>query len=339
MAKIMGIEFAPLIVPLKRRLQVFAVAQWVSSFMFLGFFSLFTVSYLAFTRWWPLVAVYLVWFVYDRNTPSSGGRRMQAVRNSSLWKCFRDYFPLTLVKSCDFDTKKNYIFALHPHGVLCVSQFCSFATEGTGFSKLFPGLTPHLLVLDGHFLFPVYRDYVMTTGMCRCNKQSLEHILSSSKKGNVACLAVGGALETFEAHPQRLTLVLQNRKGFIKSALRTGASLVPVFSFGENELYDQLSNPIGSKLRNFQHWVTKYLGTPPPFFHGRGIIQYSFGFIPHRKPVTTVVGAPIEVKQTKEPTNEEIKELHSKYVAALCHLFEKHKRKYGIPANQHLKFI
>jgi len=66
------------------------------------------------------------------------------------------------------------------------------------------------------------------------------------------------------------------------------ASLVPVFSFGENELFVQVSNEQGSMVRQMQNFLTKYLGFSPPLFHGRGIFNYTFGLIPFRKPITTV---------------------------------------------------
>ena len=47
-------------------------------------------------------------------------------------------------------------------------------------------------------------------------------------------MIVGGAAESLEAFPGQYRLVLRKRKGFIRIALETGASLVPVFSFGEN---------------------------------------------------------------------------------------------------------
>lgn len=63
---------------------------------------------------------------------------------------------------------------------------------------------------------------------------------------------------------------------------------MPVFSFGENDIYDQAENPEGSKLRRFQETVKKITGVSPPIFYGRGIFNYNFGFLPHRRPIHTV---------------------------------------------------
>ena len=66
------------------------------------------------------------------------------------------------------------------------------------------------------------------------------------------------------------------------------ADLVPVFSFGENELFKQASNPQGSWLRRFQEKLRKWLTFAPVIFYGRGIFQYNFGFLPFRKRITTI---------------------------------------------------
>ena len=66
------------------------------------------------------------------------------------------------------------------------------------------------------------------------------------------------------------------------------ASLAPVFSFGENDLYDQVSNPSGSALRHWQTKVKELMGFAPPLFHGRGVFQYTFGLLPYRRPIHTV---------------------------------------------------
>lgn len=64
--------------------------------------------------------------------------------------------------------------------------------------------------------------------------------------------------------------------------------MVPSFSFGENEVYDQVDNPRGSKLRSFQDKLQKKMGLAPVLIKGRGVFQYSFGIIPYRRPITTV---------------------------------------------------
>lgn len=66
------------------------------------------------------------------------------------------------------------------------------------------------------------------------------------------------------------------------------ASLVPVFSFGENDMYAQPFNRRGSYLRAIQECVRRWLTFAPVFFYGRGIFQNTFGFMPYRSKITTV---------------------------------------------------
>lgn len=179
---------------------------------------------------------------------------------------------------------------------------------------------------------------MLFAGLVSSSKKSVTHVLSRPQGGNAAVVVVGGAEESLDAHPGNLTLHILNRKGFIKVALKRGAHLVPVFSFGENELFLQVPNPKGSVLRNIQDKLQKMLGFAVPLFHARGIFQYSFGLMPYRMPIHTVVGKPIPVKQTSNPTQEEIDELHQIYLESLQELFEENKAKYGIPEHKSLIF-
>lgn len=335
----MRIEFAPLNVPLRRRLQTAAVVQWVFSFLALAQCCLAAFILLALSDWWMVALLYAGWLWLDWDTPTNGGRRSQWMRRWSVWEHFRDYFPLTLLKTVDLDPKKNYIFGFHPHGVLVAGAFGNFCTEATGFSHLFPGLKPHLLMLPFWFRVPFFRDYVMCGGLVSSSKSSLSYLVSRPEGGNVAVVAVGGAPEALDARPGALTLQVQNRKGFIKLALKHGAQLVPVFSFGENELFDQIENPTGSPLRRLQNRLQSIMGIAMPLFHARGVFQYSFGLIPYRKPIRTIVGKPIPVVQTPSPSSEDIESLHKVYLQNLAELFEQHKRSYGLADDQHLAFI
>ncbi len=96
---------------------------------------------------------------------------------------------------------------------------------------------------------------------------------STSLHTDCIMLVIGGAKESLEAHPGLMKLYLANRKGFVKVALENGATLVPVFGFGENELFDQVANPQGSVIRNVQNQLQKRLGFAILLFHGRGIFQ------------------------------------------------------------------
>lgn len=149
---------------------------------------------------------------------------------------------------------------------------------------------------------------------------------------------VGGAQEAMYARPGNYRLVINKRKGFVKIAIQTGASLVPVFSFGEIDIFDQPDNSPGTKTRAYQEFVKKWTGVAPVNFFGRGFSEKSFGLIPHRRPITTVVGAPIDVKKNPNPTPEEINEYHGKFIEAMNKLFEDHKAKY-IKDSEKVKLI
>ncbi|XP_062910740.1 2-acylglycerol O-acyltransferase 2 [Mobula hypostoma] len=334
----MCIDFAPVRIPLRRRLQTLAVLQWVFSFLCLAQCCAVLFVTLFFTRFWFVSVLYATWWFWDRNTPCQGGRRFHYLRSLKLWGYFCDYFPVHLVKTADLDPKKNYIFGFHPHGVLVAGAFANFCTERTGFQTIYPGLKPHMLMLPIWFRVPFFRDYIMSGGLVPSDKESAKYLLRRKEGGNVAVIAIGGAPEALDARPGAFTLQLKERKGFIKLALQFGATLVPVFSFGENEVFDQVKNPKGSVLRRVQDRLQKLMGISLPLFHARGVFQYSFGLIPYRKPIHTVVGRPIEVEKRESPTQKDIDVLHQKYIEELSKLFEEHKTQYGVSKDKHLMF-
>lgn len=125
-------------------------------------------------------------------------------------------------------------------GVLVAGGFGNFCTEATGFSRQFPGLKSHLLMLPFWFRVPFFRDYIMcggtdpsvlpcpppphpppsqppsplsvcpspvcVPGLVSSSKSSLSYLISRPEGGNVAVIAVGGAPESLDARPGALTL-------------------------------------------------------------------------------------------------------------------------------------
>ncbi|ERE86539.1 2-acylglycerol O-acyltransferase 1-like protein [Cricetulus griseus] len=334
----MKLEFAPLNIPLARRLQTAAVLQWILTFVLMTQVCIGIVVMWIIYNYWFLYIPYLTWLYIDWRTPEQGGRRSNWVRNWTVWRYFKDYFPIHLIKTQELDPRHNYIFGFHPHGIFVPGAFGNFCTNCSDFKKLFPGFTAYLHVISCWFRCPLFREYLLSLGSVSVSKKSISHVLSEDRGGNISVIVLGGAKETLEAHPGTYNLYIRQRKGFVKIALTHGASLVPVFSFGENELFEQVSNPEGSWLRTAQDRLQKLTGFALPLFYGRGIFQYNFGIMPYRKPIHAIVGRPIPVQRTPNPTPEQTEQLHQTYMEELRKLFDEHKGKYGIPEHQTLVF-
>ena len=102
----------------------------------------------------------------------------------------------------------------------------------------------------------VFREVALMMGLCNSSKRSLKNCLSEPANG-VTTLVVGGAQEALQGTDDTIELILKNRKGFVKLALETGADLIPCFGFGEQQIFQMLQMPEGSKMRRFQEWFKK----------------------------------------------------------------------------------
>jgi len=76
---------------------------------------------------------------------------------------------------------------------------------------------------------------------------------------------------------------------------------VPVFSFGENDVFVQLlPNPEGTTIRKWQNAMKKALGFTLPIVMGRGVFNYDFGFLPLRKPIVSIGAWPAPFQHALE---------------------------------------
>lgn len=63
---------------------------------------------------------------------------------------------------------------------------------------------------------------VVCSGAVDASKESFKHLLTCQDSGQALGLVVGGAAEALEAAPGRFLVKLEDRKGFIKMALKYG---------------------------------------------------------------------------------------------------------------------
>ncbi|KAK4869392.1 hypothetical protein LT330_006392 [Penicillium expansum] len=340
------IHWAPLNIGLERRLQTFVVlCHTLTIAIFLtGFF--FTC---AIPLSWPLLVPYLVYISLFSTAATSGllKGRSPFLRSLPIWKVYASYFPARLHREESLPSTKKYIFGYHPHGIISHGAFAAFGTEALGFSKLFPGITNTLLTLDANFRIPFYREYALAMGLASVSRESCENILTKGGTdgegmGRAITIVVGGARESLNARPNSLRLVLKRRKGFVKLAIRTGADLVPVLAFGENDLYDQVDSDQHPIIHKLQMLVKQTLGFTIPLFHARGVFNYDVGLMPYRTPLNIVVGRPIPVMQqpNRDKINDQyIDELHSRYVEELMRLWDQWKDVYAKDRDGELEII
>ena len=286
--------------------------------------------------------MYALFYYMDFDSCEKGGYRTSFMRMNPFWKFYKEYFPCKLVKTADIDSNKNYILCSSPHGVLGFGLIGNVVTESNGFSKLFPNLKIHLMTLKFNFLMPFTREYNLSFGMSVASRRAFKYILGNRghyhEKGQVCVLVPGGAEESMHISKTEYFVYLNKRKGFCKIALETGASLIPSFTFGENDLYNHIDVK-SEKFKTFQQKFKKFTTFGLPLIWGRGIFNYTFGILPHRRELITVIGKPIDVEKAEHPTHEQIDELHQRYKDELKKLFDEHKLNYEREKTRELIFV
>lgn len=181
-----GIRWAPMNVPLQRRLQTLVVlfhtlciAICVSTFFFLCAIPLF----------WPILIPYMIYLITSKASISGTlSHRSNFFRSLPVWSLFASYFPARLHRTQELPPTRKYIFGYHPHGIISHGAFAAFATEALGFSQLFPGIKNTLLTLDTNFRIPLYREYILAMGLASVSKESCENLLSKGGPNKV-CLS------------------------------------------------------------------------------------------------------------------------------------------------------
>ncbi len=212
---------------------------------------------------------------------------------------------------------KQQIILFHPHGAFSASFFFHTMTDVTEFpEQLKKGKKTVLRYL---YWLPFGKEILDNLGTIPNRYKEMKKVLDS---GENLLVIPGGVREMYECRPFELHLKLKDRTGVFRLALETGMPLVPVLSYGENELYSLADLPF---LRKVQDWLQKFdLILPIPSYTSiqkwYSILQGSY-----KNPIQTVIGDAIEVQKKINVTSEDILMLKQKYMDALEELYSKTK--------------
>lgn len=330
----------------RRKRQAFAAALPFATLPLAYLLTLVLVWVALFRDQTRLVLVALVIYFGHIATDASserGGRPKAWLKSHWLWRHMADYFPVELRKmnpETEFPADATYLFGYHPHGIISVGCFVNFATSATGFPSLFPGLQIHLGTLAFNLKVPFFREWLLRMGIISVSAPSIRHVLRRGP-GSAVVIVPGGAAESLDARPGAHELTLQRRNGFFRIALQHGVHLVPVYSFGENELYEV---PTTTRIRWFQESMMRWVGYTMPVYMGAGCASTAaqatpLNPVPRRHPVITIVGDPIACEQIADPSQEQIDDLKSRYIERLKEIFDRFADQYAPSREGDLRIV
>ena len=253
-------------------------------------------------------------------------------RGTKFWKSFGEYFDsqiildvnkvredgsLTATPADRLDAEKRYVFALYPHHAMSVGHLLSF-TDANGFSKkVFAGQRRHAMATP-LFLIPFVRELCLRYGGVDVGRPTFEKMM---KEGISMFVLPGGETEQVMAQYQREEIFIRHRKGFVRLAVKYGFSVVPIYCFGEADVYNT-----SSALLSFRKWLVRNLRIGLPLVYGR------WGLLPYKVPFRFVVGQPIDPSSSTFASlseEERVDAVHSAYISGLQHIFDKYKADCG----------
>ncbi len=207
-----------------------------------------------------------------------------------------------------------------------------FGTNSSDFNRAFNGITPHLVTDQSRFYFPLTRELLLFSGVGADDPKTFDWILNNrgiwSNHGQAIVVPLGTKDELNEHNPERITLFIRSRTDFIRVAIKTGSSIVPVFQFGEKDLYSINPCPDGSCLRRVQEFFRNVTKLPLPFFGSHTGSKKCCGILPKSRALNMVFGRPIEVNKIEFPTEEQTQEVFGQYLLELENIFNENKARF-----------
>jgi hypothetical protein len=216
--------------------------------------------------------------------------------------------------------KRPLFYAVHSHGAFCMGWSVLFCSEIMNEGRVRFCFSPVL------YASPLFRLWCRLVG--RPGSASKADMVSYMK-GKKGCppehlaLPPGGFEEATITCTEKDRVFIKRRTGFVKLALQHGYNIVPVYAFGENKTYWNIQG-----LWKLRLWLNG-LGFPAIVVFGSWLAP----LLPKRNPrgLMVVAGEPVVMPTIANPTREEVKVWHDKYIAGLTRLFDEHREDYYGP--------
>lgn len=159
-----------------------------------------------------------------------------------LWKKIARAKHTSIIRTCNLP-ESTYMFTAHPHGVIPLGICLNIGTNASDVDKLFPQIQFRGVAVSCCYIIPFYRDLCLALGGTDCRAATIRNVL---RHGCSPVVVPGGADESLLSRTNQ-NQILVKHKGFIRIAIQEGISIVPMYSFGENNTWtipkDRQPNP------------------------------------------------------------------------------------------------
>jgi diacylglycerol O-acyltransferase 2, plant len=146
------------------------------------------------------------------------------------------------------------------------------------------------------------------------NRKNISKIFS---KGYQCAIIPGGIAEMYLMNDKTEEVFLKTRRNTIKAAIQEGAHILPVFFFGNSKIFHIAG---GSGSNSWLARLSRKLRASIVLFYGRNYLP-----VPLRHPIHIATGDVVNVKQSDNPTAEEIDDVMNRVVSSLEKLYNTQK--------------
>mmetsp|Transcript_13059 Transcript_13059/g.18715 ORF Transcript_13059/g.18715 Transcript_13059/m.18715 type:complete len:318 (-) Transcript_13059:115-1068(-) len=232
------------------------------------------------------------------------------------------YFSYEEILECStenlFQSKRPYIIACQPHGVISYCGICGKIAAPLQIQQHVPTAVASSLLMT-----PILKNVMGIFGLIPASSSSLKKHFQAPVTGTnndsiasrSVVIYVGGIAELFKSSRKEERLYLSQRKGFIKLALRENVDVIPVYLFGNTSVLTVVKTGLLANL-------SRKSGVSLTYFWGKYHLP-----IPRDEKCLYVRGLPLNLPHIPEPTDEDINKWHDIYCGEVRRLFDKYKEK------------
>ena len=207
---------------------------------------------------------------------------------------------------------ERVLYAIHPHGLTSTLTGLALGDINKRTDQRVALVVAPLL----RWLNPLMRLLMGFLGVDLLSSDK-HQVQSYMRKGHRVGIVVGGFEEMLRTRSDKEILYLKKRRGFLKQAIKNGYAVVPVYCFGESQIYRnriELSNEMRDVCAKWKIPAAIPTGS-------RGV-----SFMPHKPEGGTLIvfGEPQRWTTDEIATPESFNRVHDEYIQGLVRLYNRH---------------